>query len=51
MVVNSNELYYIFFMYKYYQLILLLFLIGKFNQSQTFSPDWPELGLIRAERA
>jgi len=43
MVVNSHELY------KYYQLTLLLVLIEKFDQSQTFSPDWPELGLIRAE--
>jgi len=49
MVVNSHELYYIVSMYKYYQLIILLVLIGKFDQSQTFSPDWPELGLIRAE--
>ena len=49
MVVNSHELYYIISMYKYYQLTLLLVLIGKFNQSQTFSPDLPELGLIRAE--
>jgi len=43
MVVNSHELY------KYYQLTLLLVLIGKFDQSQIFSLDWPELGLIRAE--
>jgi len=49
MVVNSHELYYIDFMYKYYQLTLLLILIEKFDQSQIFSPDWPELGLIRAE--
>jgi len=48
-VVNSHELYYIVSMYKYYQLALLLILIEKFNQSQTFSPDWLELGLIRAE--
>ena len=44
MVVNSHELDYIVSMHKYYQLILLLVLIGKFDQSQTFSPDWPELG-------
>jgi len=49
MVVNSHELYYIAFMYKYYQLTFLLILVGKFDQSQTFSPDWQELGLIRAE--
>ena len=48
-VFNSHELYYIAFMYKYYQLTLLLILIEKFDQSQTFSPDWAELGLIRAE--
>ena len=33
MVVNTNELYYIFSMYKYYQLILLLVLIGKFESN------------------
>jgi len=49
MIVNIHELYYIVSMYKYYQLTLLLVLIGKFDQSQTFSPDCPELGLIRAE--
>jgi len=49
MVVNSHELYYIVSMYKYYQLALLLVLIRKFDQKQTFSPDGPELGLIRAE--
>ena len=43
MVVKSHELYYIAFIYKYYQLTLLLILIGK------FSPDWPELGLTRDE--
>ena len=48
MVVNSHELYYIVSIYKYYQLTLPLVLIGKFDQSQTFSPDWQELGLIRA---
>ena len=40
-VVNSHELYFIVSMYKYYQLILLLVLIGKFDQSQIFIPDWP----------
>ena len=49
MNVNTHELYYIVSMYKYYQLTLLLVLIGKFDKSQTFSPDWPEQGLIRAE--
>jgi len=44
MVVNSHELYYIVSIYKYYLLTLLLVLIGKFD-----SPNWPELGLIRAE--
>jgi len=42
MVVNSHELYYIVSMYKYYKLSLLLILIGKFEESQTFIPDWPE---------
>jgi len=36
-------------MYKYYQSIKFLYLIKKFDQSQTFIPDWPELGNIRAE--
>jgi len=49
MVVNSHELYYIVSLYEYYQLTLLLVLIRKFDQSQTFSPDWPELSHIRAE--
>ena len=49
MVVNCYELYYIVSMYKYYQLSLLLILIEKFDENQTFIPDWPELGLIRAE--
>ena len=39
MVVNSHELYYIAFMYKYYQLTLILILIGKFDQSQKFQPQ------------
>jgi len=49
LVANSHELYYIVSMYKYNQLTLLQVLIEKCNQSQTFSPDWPELGHIRAE--
>ena len=33
MVVNSHELYFIVFTYKYYQLTLLLVLIGKFESN------------------
>jgi len=36
-------------MYKYYQSILFLVLIRKLTKSQTFIPDWPKLGNIRAE--
>jgi len=49
MILKSRETYYIFSMYKYYQFTLFLVLIQKFNQIQTFTPDLPELGLIRAE--
>jgi len=38
----------------YIQLLLInliLVLIGKWIKSQVFSPDWPELGLIRAEKS
>jgi len=36
-------------MYNSYQLILFLVLIRKFDQSQTFIPDWAELGHILVE--
>ena len=51
MVLNSWKWYYIVYMYKYYQLTIFLILIWNFDQSQTFSPGWSELGLIRADRA
>jgi len=38
-------------MYKYYQLILFLVLIGKFDQKSNFQPRLAWLGLIRAEWA
>ena len=37
------------FMHNYKKLNLLLFLILKFYQNSTFSPDWNEVGLIRTE--
>jgi len=47
--IQEHELYYIFSMYKYYQLTLFLFLIGKFDQKSNFQSDWLELGLIRVK--
>ena len=38
-------------MYNYYKLNLFLVVIGKFDPKSNFQPDWPELGLIRADRA
>ena len=37
-------------MRNYFKLTLFLVLIGKFDQSQTFNPDWPELGHISAKQ-
>jgi len=31
------------------QLFLFLVLVGKFDNSQTFSPDWHEISLIRVK--
>ena len=47
MIFKSQELYYIVFMYKYYQVNLFLILIEKVDQ--TFNNDWSELSLIRAK--
>ena len=49
MILKSRELYYLVSMYKYYQFTLFLVLIWKYDKIQTFTPDFPELGLIRAE--
>jgi len=49
MVLKSWELYYIVSIYNYLQLTLFQVLIGKFDNSQIFSPDWPELDHIRVE--
>jgi len=46
---QEPELYYIVFMYKYYQLNLFLVLIWKFNQKLHFQHRLPKLGLIRAK--
>ena len=36
-------------MYKYNQLHLFVVLNGKFDQKSNSQPNWPELGVIRAE--
>jgi len=41
------EWYYIISMYKYNQFSSFLVLTG--TKSQTFSPNWPELRVIRAK--
>jgi len=49
MIFESQVWYYVVFMYKYYQLTLFLILMESLTKIQTFSPDWPELGLIKAD--
>jgi len=49
MVSNSREWYYAVSRYKYFQLILFLVFIGKFDQKSNFQPNWSKRGLIRAE--
>ena len=49
MALKSREWYYIVSMYKYNQLALFVVLNGKFNQKSNSQPNWPELGVIRAE--
>ena len=49
MDLKNREWYYIISIYNYYLLIFLLVLIKKFDKMSNFHPDWPELGLIRAE--
>jgi len=46
---KSQEWYYIVSIYNYYQLILFVVLIEKFNQKSNFRPQLASLDLIRAE--
>jgi len=49
-IFKIREWYYIVSMYNYYHLTVFLVLIGKesLTKSQTFNPDWPDPGHIRA---
>ena len=40
MVLKSKEQYYIAFIFNYFQLILFLVLIGKFDQKSNLQYDW-----------
>ena len=49
MALKSREWYYVVFMYKYNQLALFVVLNRKFDKKSNSQPNWPELGVIRAE--